>query len=178
MRTTRTGPIPVTPEYMYGGRPAPDMTSNLDRLAWLMDRAIPIPGTKIRVGLDALLGLIPVGGDALTGIIQVGLVLVAMAHYKVPKAVAARMAANVLLDVGVGAIPLLGDVFDVFFKANTRNMALLKDIETKQKLNQPISTTSSKLYLIGIAAILLLAVALVVIGFITVVAWLLKRPLI
>src|SRR5262249_6106032 len=101
------------------------MARNLERLAWLMDRAFHIPGTRIRIGLDALLGLLPVGGDVLTGFVQVGLVLVALRHYKVPQIVAARMAANVLLDVAVGAIPLLGDLFDIGFKANTRNIRLL-----------------------------------------------------
>ena len=72
---------------------------NLERVAWLMDRAVTIPGTRITVGLDALLGLLPVGGDVLTGLVQAALVLVALNHYKVPKAVAARMMTNVLLDV-------------------------------------------------------------------------------
>ena len=79
---------------------------NLERIAWLMDRALIIPGTKISVGLDALLGLLPVGGDFLTGLVQVGLVLIALRHYKVPKSIAARMMANVLLDIAVGSIPL------------------------------------------------------------------------
>src|SRR5262245_7885118 len=92
------------------------MARNLERLAWLMDRAFHIPGTRIRVGIDAILGLLPVGGDVLTGLVQAGLVLVALHHYKVPKIVAARMVANVLLDIVVGAIPLLGDLFDIGFK--------------------------------------------------------------
>src|SRR5689334_4620196 len=75
------------------------MARNLERLAWLMDRAFHIPGTRIRIGLDALLGLLPVGGDVLTGLVQAALVLVALRHYKVPKIVAARMAANVLIDI-------------------------------------------------------------------------------
>jgi len=60
----------------------------LEQIAWLMDRAITIPGTRITVGLDALLGLLPVGGDVLTGLIQTGIVLVALFHYRVPRAVA------------------------------------------------------------------------------------------
>ena len=96
----------------------------LQRLAWLMDRAFTIPGTPIKVGLDAIIGLIPIGGDVLTGVIQTGIVMIAMTHYRVPKAIAARMAANVLLDVAVGSIPLVGDLFDVAFKANTKNVKL------------------------------------------------------
>src|SRR6516165_3554092 len=102
------------------------MARNLERLAWLMDRAFHIPGTRIRVGLDAILGLLPIGGDVLTGLVQAGLVLLALRHYKVPKLVAARMAANVLIDILIGAVPFLGDLFDIGFKANTRNVQLLE----------------------------------------------------
>src|SRR3954465_14073654 len=87
------------------------MAHNLERLAWLMDRAFHIPGTRISVGLDALLGLLPVGGDVLTGLVQARVVLVPLSHYKVPRTVAARMMANVLIDTAVGAIPILGDLF-------------------------------------------------------------------
>src|SRR5262245_3134093 len=99
---------------------------NLEWVAWLMDRAFRIPGTRISVGLDALIGLLPIGGDVLTGLVQAVLVVVAVSHYKVPRTVAARMAANVLIDIAVGAVPLLGDLFDVAFKANTRNIQLLE----------------------------------------------------
>ena len=91
---------------------------NLERLAWLMDRAFRVPGTRVTVGLDSLLGLLPIGGDVLTGLVQTALVLVALVHYKVPRTVAARMMTNVLIDVAVGSIPILGDLFDVAFKAN------------------------------------------------------------
>lgn len=117
MSKTRLGPPPP--------RQDDPVAHLLDRVAWLMDRAFTVPGTNVRIGLDALLGLLPLGGDVMTGLVQSGLVLIALRHYRVPPAVAARMMANVLLDIGVGSIPLLGDLFDVAFKANTRNMALL-----------------------------------------------------
>src|SRR5947208_1041854 len=99
-------------------------TRGLEQVAWLMDRAFRIPGTRITVGLDSILGLLPIGGDVITGIVQVGIVVLALVRYRVPRPVAARMAANVLIDVLVGAVPLLGDAFDVAFKANTRNLQL------------------------------------------------------
>ena len=159
------------------------MARHLERLAWLMDRAFHIPGTRIRVGLDALLGLLPVGGDVLTGLVQAGLVLVALRHYKVPKLVAARMAANVLIDIAVGAIPLLGDLFDVGFKANTRNVQLLEAYRHpggtpggRPALETPAITLRPTgmpwRFILPIAAVLLVVLALVLVGFITVVRWL------
>jgi hypothetical protein len=159
------------------------MARNLERLAWLMDQAFPIPGTRIRVGLDALVGLLPIGGDVLTGIVQAGLVLVALRHYKVPKTVAARMAANVLIDIMVGAIPLLGDLFDVGFKANTRNVQLLEAYRhpgaaTADRRGPQASSIGFRpigmpwRFILPIAAVLLVVLTLVLIGFITVVRWL------
>ena len=144
----------------------------LQRLAWLMDRAFTIPGTPIKVGLDAILGLIPVGGDVLTGVVQTGIVMIAMTHYRVPKAIAARMAANVLLDVAVGSIPLIGDMFDVAFKANTKNVKLLLEVQQKRSEQKPVSSISSVLYVAAIGSVLLGAVALVAIGFVTAVRYL------
>lgn len=136
----------------------------LEKLAWLMDHAIPIPGTKFRVGLDAILGLLPVGGDVLTGLVQSALVLVALKHYRVPKAVAARMAANVLLDIGVGSIPFVGDAFDAVFKANTRNVKLLEEVRQLRHRGEPVPAAPSVLYLVGIASVFLLAIGLVFVG--------------
>jgi hypothetical protein len=162
------------------------LMGNLERLAWLMDRAFQIPGTRIRVGLDALLGLLPIGGDVLTGLVQAGLVLVALGHYKVPKTVAARMAANVLIDIAIGAIPLLGDLFDVAFKANTRNIQLLEPYRHPAPIavERPIPSRPIPLgleikpigmpwrYIVPIAVAFAIVLALVLIGFITVARWL------
>lgn len=160
------------------------MARNLERLAWLMDRAFHIPGTRVHVGLDALLGLLPVGGDVLTGLVQAGLVLVALGHYKVPKTVALRMVANVLLDVAVGSIPLLGDLFDVGFKANTRNIRLLEAYRhpggaagfgshaTASPMIEHHSFGMPWRFILPIAAVLLLVLTLALVGFIIVVRWL------
>ena len=143
---------------------------NLEKLAWLMDKAIPIPGTKLRVGLDAILGLLPGGGDFVCGLIQTGLVLVAIHQYRVPKTVAARMAANVLLDLGVGAIPIVGDAFDAVFKANTRNLKLLGEVRQLQSRGAPIPAAPSARYLIGIGVILIAALLLMFFGLVAVAA--------
>jgi hypothetical protein len=136
-----------------------------------MDRAITIPGTRITVGLDALLGLLPVGGDFLTGLIQTGIFLAALYHYRVPRAVAARMAANVLIDTAIGSIPLVGDVFDVFFKANTRNLQLLRQAEEERKVGKESANWRSIAYLVFLVLVVLTLLVLVLVGFVTILAW-------
>jgi len=170
-------PSPVIPKDDRASRPSAEA---IDRLAWLMDRAFGIPGTNVRVGLDALLGLFPGLGDVATGLIQAGIVLYAVAHYRVPRAVAARMVANVLLDVGVGAIPIVGDIFDVFFKANTRNVQLLREVQQIRDEGKPVPSGPSVRYLLLIGAVLGAAIVLVLIGFIALIVWATKathRPL-
>jgi hypothetical protein len=153
---------------------AEQMAMILDRLAWLMDRAIPIPGTNLRVGLDAIIGLLPGGGDFLTGLIQTGIVLTAVHHYRVPRAVAARMAANVLLDTALGAIPFVGDAFHEVFKANTRNLRLLGQVRDLRRAGKPVPTGASVAYLVGIAVVLVGMLALILVGLATVVVWLIR----
>src|SRR5262249_59194159 len=113
----------------------------------------------------------------LTGLIQAGIVLVALTRYRVPRAVAARMAANVLIDTAIGAIPLVGDVFDAAFKANTRNMQLLRQAREYQARGEPMPAGPSVRFLIGIGVLLGVVLVLVLIGFIALVAWLVRRPL-
>ena len=100
--------------------------ARLDALASLLDTAFLIPGTNIRFGVDALIGLVPGIGDAVTTLISLYIVSEARA-LGAPPLLIARMIANVALDGFVGAIPLAGDAFDVAFRANRRNMALLQN---------------------------------------------------
>jgi hypothetical protein len=100
--------------------------ARIDALANLLDSAILIPGTDIRLGLDALIGLVPGIGDAITTALGLYIVNEARA-LGAPRLVIARMVANVALDGVVGAVPLVGDVFDVAWRANRRNMKLLRD---------------------------------------------------
>ena len=89
-----------------------------------MDTALVIPGTNIRFGADALLGLVPGGGDLVGA--AIGLAIVNEARrLGVPRAVMAKMILNIGLDTLLGCVPLLGDVFDVYFKANRRNAQLV-----------------------------------------------------
>ncbi|MDI1226818.1 MAG: DUF4112 domain-containing protein [bacterium] len=98
---------------------------HLDNIAKLMDSQFRIPGTPVRVGLDSILGLVPVVGD--TGTLLVTLYLTSYARkYKVPKRIIAEMYRNAAIDWAIGLVPLAGDIFDVGWKANLRNVALLK----------------------------------------------------
>ena len=100
--------------------------ARIDALATLLDTAFVVPGTEIRFGLDALIGLVPGIGDAITTAMALYIVNEARA-LGAPRLLVARMLANVALDGVVGAVPLVGDAFDVAFRANRRNMALLRD---------------------------------------------------
>jgi hypothetical protein len=102
-----------------------DRIARIDALATLLDTAFVIPGTQVRFGLDALIGLIPGIGDAITTVMSLFIVSEARA-LGAPPLLIARMIANVALDGFVGAVPLVGDAFDVAFRANRRNMALLR----------------------------------------------------
>jgi Domain of unknown function (DUF4112) len=100
--------------------------ARIDALATLLDTAFILPGTNIRFGLDALIGLVPGIGDAITTLMSLYIVNEARA-LGAPPLLIARMVANVALDGVVGAVPLVGDAFDVAFRANRRNMKLLRD---------------------------------------------------
>jgi Domain of unknown function (DUF4112) len=95
------------------------------RLAWLMDNSIPIPGTRIRIGLDPLIGLIPGLGD-FAGAIFSGYIVLVGTRLGASRGTILRMIWNVLVETVIGMVPILGDIFDAGWKANARNMALLE----------------------------------------------------
>jgi hypothetical protein len=124
----------------------------VELIAWLLDNSIPIPGTGRRVGLDGVIGLVPGVGDLLSAGISV-LVVVRAAQFKLPRIVLVRMLVNVALDLGIGAIPVLGDAFDLWFKASTRNLDLMR-----RYLAAPEASTRGQWLFFG--ALLLAALAL------------------
>jgi hypothetical protein len=105
--------------------------ARLDAIAKLLDVAFILPGTNIRYGIDGLIGLIPVIGDLITTAISLWLVREARA-LGAPWHITARMLANVAVDGVVGMVPLAGDAFDVMFRANVRNVRMLKKWMDKQ----------------------------------------------
>jgi hypothetical protein len=103
-----------------------DRVARLDALATLLDTAFIIPGTNVRFGLDALIGLVPGIGDAITT--AMSLWIVHEAHQLgAPGHLIARMLGNVALDGVVGAVPIIGDALDVVWRANRRNMRILRE---------------------------------------------------
>lgn len=127
----------------------------VETLAWLLDNSIPVPGTGgRRFGIDAVIGLVPVVGDLVSG--SIGLYVVWRAsRMGLPRVVVVRMLVNAALDLAIGAIPVLGDAFDLWFKANTRNLGLMR-----RHLEHPDTSTRNEwLVLVG-----LLVVVVVIIG--------------
>ena len=110
------------------GRRSPHPDSTREWLRWwanLLDSKFRIPGTSIRFGLDPIFALVPGLGDLSSPVFAVAL-LVQGLHQRVPKVILLRMVLNALLDAFIGAVPLAGPVADIFFRANTRNLALLE----------------------------------------------------
>ena len=134
---------------------------DVERLARLLDDVATIPGTRIRVGLDSLLGLLPAGGDVSGGALSAW-ILVAAARRGAPPSVIARMGGNVLIDTIAGAVPVLGDLFDVAFRANRRNVDLLR-----RYVETPGAVHRSSRAVVAVVLLLLLA-ALIGAGFVAV----------
>ncbi|HEX6144887.1 MAG TPA: DUF4112 domain-containing protein [Geminicoccaceae bacterium] len=107
-----------------GARADPETIRRLNKFAELLDSQFQIPGTRFRMGLDGLIGLIPGVGDTATALLA-SYVLLEAYRLNAPTSLILRMLANIGIDWAVGSIPLAGDVFDVAFKVNKRNVAML-----------------------------------------------------
>jgi Domain of unknown function (DUF4112) len=135
--------------------PAPDPRDESARLlAYILDDLIPIPGTKYRIGLDPLIGLIPGLGDTSTAAFS-SLILVHGLRAGVPRVVLVRMAVNILINSILGALPGVGDLFSAWFKSNQRNYGLLR----RHSAGPRASTVSDWVFL---AALLLIVLAVAV----------------
>ncbi len=127
--------------------------SRLHRISHVLDKAIPIPGTKWTIGLDPILGLIPGGGDTIAGVLS-AYIIIESARMGLNRKVIGQMVANVLLDSLAGSVPVVGDVFDVTWKANVRNIELLE-----HHLNYTLENKKvNRLFLIGLSLVLVLIV--------------------
>jgi hypothetical protein len=139
--------------------PPADPLARARTLARLLDSVARVPGTKIRFGADAVVGLVPGLGD-IGGAALAGYLVILAQRLGVPRSVVLRMLGNVAIDTIAGTVPLIGDMFDVAFKSNLRNVALLENA-----LQRPAATKrTSRLLVVGtiLALVLLVAGALVV----------------
>lgn len=122
----------IVPEVVEPDEKLPPDLVALRHFARLMDEWVPIPGTNRRIGLDAGLGFIPGIGDAVGAILSTWIVIGALRH-RVPLVYVGRMLVNILLDLLVGEIPVLGDIFDIAFEENVMNLRLLLAHRDRQK---------------------------------------------
>jgi len=136
-------------------------------LADWLDQRFTIPGTSIRIGLDPILGLIPGIGDMIANLAGSAIILIA-AQYRLPKIVLLRMGLNVALNAIIGAIPVFGDIFSIWFRSNVKNAHLLERyVGTEGR----VSNFSNWIFVIAvIGGIILLLIAILV-----VTVWVLKR---
>ncbi len=149
---------------MYGSGPA----ALLDLISFVMDRLVQVPGTRLRIGLNSLALLLPVFGDVITSLVSVGILVIGLTSYRVPRIVAVRMALNTLLDTSLGWIPVVGDLFDMFFKADTRNVRLLQEY-LGHGTRPPRSTWRHWVFVLGLLVAFGVVLALVILGIVALV---------
>ena len=133
-------------------------------LADLLDQRFTIPGTSIRVGLDPILGLVPGIGDALANIAGSAILIIAV-QLNIPKIVLTRMGLNIAANALIGAIPILGDIFSIWFRSNAKNADLLETAMPEAKDAVPAWMTGS------LVAGIISAVVLIGFGIILAIVW-------
>jgi hypothetical protein len=152
---------PVRLEEQRQLEPSADRFRRLDWLSRILDTAWSIPGTPYRIGIDGILGLIPGIGDPL-GMMLSSYLIFEAARLGAPKRILLRMVGNVALEGIVGTIPILGDIFDIAWKANVRNLALLRAHRDEVLARE---RSSRQIMMLIAAALLLLFTGLIVVSF-------------
>lgn len=153
-----------TEEFKYAAQQAGQQArpirveESLERLGWLMDDLIPIPFLGWRIGLDAIVGLIPGLGDTATTIVSF-YILTSAVRYRVPKVTLLRMGLNLGIDYVLGSLPLVGDVFDAWWKSNQKNVELLRRRATVSASEARKGKVSDWLF-VGLMILLLSVLAL------------------
>ena len=131
----------------------PKSTQDLERLAHWLDTIFEIPGIRLKFGIDALLGLLPGVGDTASALASV-YILQAASKYGVPRVTLARMTLNIAIDLVVGAIPFVGDLFDVYWKANRKNVELLRRHFKANPASERSIKRSDGLFVTGMIALI------------------------
>lgn len=134
-----------------------EVQESIERLSWLLDDLFRIPVVGWRVGLDALVGLIPGVGDSLTSLASF-YILASGVRYGVPKITLLRMGLNLGLDYALGSLPFVGDLFDAWYKSNQKNVGLLKEHATVSAEDARSGTVGDWLF-VGVIMLLLVALA-------------------
>jgi hypothetical protein len=147
----------------------------LDGVSRLMDRCFEIPGSRFRFGINSLLLFLPGLGDAVAAMISTFILTVALNHYRVPRIVAARMILNSVLDTAVSALPIVGNLWDVWFKADTRNVNLLRPY-VSDAYERPPSTWGHWVF-VGTALLLCVAALALVVWVMAVMIGIMLRGL-
>lgn len=145
-------------------------TDSLHRLSWALDEMFRVPGTKMRFGLDALIGLLPAGGD-LAGGLASAWILIAAQRMGAGPVILARMGLNIIIDTVFGAVPLIGDLFDAGFKSNQKNIALL---DRYLESPEPVRKSSILILVAVLAVIMLLIIGSAVLSY-HIIRWIVAR---
>jgi uncharacterized protein DUF4112 len=148
---------PYKPEPVISKDRTVKIDDSLERLSWLMDDFIRLPLIGWRVGLDALVGLIPGFGDTATSLVSF-YILVSAVRYGVPKITLLRMGMNLGIDYVVGSLPVVGDLFDAWWKSNQQNVDLLSKRATVSVDEARRGTTGDWLF-VGLIMLLLIGLA-------------------
>jgi hypothetical protein len=139
----------------------------IGRVTRLLDELVGVPGTPIKVGLDPVIGLIPVVGDAVAAGVGAWVIAEA-ARFGVPRLVLGRMVLNLLLDLGVGAIPIVGDLYDMFFRSNSRNLDLFR----RHALDPDASARGERAFFAGLLLVIVGVLWLAFVALGTIIDWL------
>ena len=152
MSATRTGARPGTPPPPRSDTGRTERVLAAERrigyVAHALDDLVAVPGTKSRIGLDPIIGLVPFLGDIVTSLVAMWIVVEA-ARFKLPGIVLARMVINASVDFLIGLIPFIGDLFDLVYKANTKNLELFH----KHAVDPGANTSGSTAFVFGIVLV-------------------------
>lgn len=146
-----------------------DRLELIRRISYLLDSSIPIPGTKYRIGLDPIIGLIPGIGDGLTSLVSSYIVLSGM-QMNVSRWTLVRMVFNILIESVIGIVPVVGDVFDAYWKSNERNRVLLET-----SMNNPKAKAVDTFFVVAVLIVMIGVLVLTGWGAIEFMKWLIAQ---
>ena len=133
-----------------------DAEARIGRVTHILDDLVAIPGTRQRVGLDPVVGLIPIVGDGIAALVG-GWVILEAARFGIPRVVLARMVVNLLVDLALGMIPLIGIVLDVVSRSNSANLGLFR----RHALDPDATTAGHRAFFLGLALVVVGAIWIV-----------------